>query len=284
MMATAAGALGAVALPAGIAYAGAVDRRQHLVRGTRPRQCRRRHRCHVDYTDNDHPHPRTSTDWALGKCYGLAIQSDKLWVSFNPMQISPAGLSRIGYFDLSQAKPSFVVPNEITDGWYSAPDLAADPGNSGILIAYQPGMDPADVASYNVAGSTVTTLAAEQELRNNGTELCANAGDLAVVPGGSKFIIACGWPYAHYYYSTTSLQMLGHYNSDAYPDAVVIAPNTGLVALGVDEPHAPSIYIYRPGGARPLNTYASSYSDTKSVTLATRGLSPCRPTAPRSTR
>lgn len=204
--------------------------------------------------------------------YGLAIQSGKLWVSFNPMQISPAGLSRIGYFDLSQAKPSFVVPNEITDAWYSAPDLAADPGNSGILIAYQPGMDPVDVASYDVAGSTVTTLAAEQELRNNGTELCANAGDLAVVPGGAKFIIACGWPYAHYYYGTAGLQMLGHYNSDAYPDAVVIAPDTGLVALGVDEPYAPSIYIYRPGGARPLNTYAFSYSDTKSVTLATRGL------------
>lgn len=204
--------------------------------------------------------------------YGLAIQSGKLWVSFNPLQISPSGLSKIGYFDLSQAKPSFVVPNEITDVWYSAPDLAADPGNSGILIAFQPGMDPVDVASYEVAGSTVTTLAAEQELRNNGTELCANASDLAVVPGGATFIIACGWPYAHYYYSTANLQTLGHYNSDAYPNAVVIAPDTGLVALGVDEPYAPSIYIYRPGGARPLNAYGFSYSDTNSVTLADRGL------------
>src|SRR5258708_5345425 len=70
--------------------------------------------------------------------FDLAIQSGKLWVSFNPMQDSPAGESKIGYFDLSSANPSFVVPAAITDAWYSAPNLAADPGGSCVLVASLP--------------------------------------------------------------------------------------------------------------------------------------------------
>lgn len=198
----------------------------------------------------------------------LAIQSGKLWVSYNPNQIP--GLAKIGYFSLSVANPSFVVPPEILDVWYAAPMLAADPSDTGILIASDSGLDPTEAASYNVSGSTVITLAPEQRLLDNGTENCANAADLAVVPGGGKVIMACGWPYAHYYYSTANLSLLGDYATSTYPNAIAMAPSAGLVALG--DGSSPSIYVYKIGGTTPRSVYDFGSDPTNTVTLAGRGL------------
>jgi len=215
----------------------------------------------------------TQKFWRLGAGevpFDLAIQSGKLWVSFNPYQIGVSGLSQIGYFSLSAASPSFVVPSEITDVWYAAPELAADPNNTGILIASDSQQDPAYVASYQVSGSKVITLAHEQRLLDNGNENCANEEDLAVVPGGSQLIMACGWPYAHYYYSTANLRLLGNYATNTYPNAIAMAPSAGIVALG--DGSSPNIYVYKLGGANPLSVYNFGNDPTNTVTLADRGL------------
>jgi hypothetical protein len=215
----------------------------------------------------------TQTFWRLGAGevpFDLAIQSGKLWVSFNPYQMGVSGLSQIGYFSLSAANPSFVVPSEITDVWYASPELAGDPNNTGILIASESQQDPAYVASYQVSGSKVITLAPEQRLVHNGYESCANEEDLAVVPGGSKVIMACGWPYAHYYYSTTNWSLLGDYATNTYPNAIAMAPSAGLIALG--DGSSPSIYVYKLGGTNPLSVYNFGNDPTNPVTLADRGL------------
>jgi hypothetical protein len=202
--------------------------------------------------------------------YDLALQSGELWVSYVPSGTGPPGQSGIGYFDLSQASPSFVVPAGMS-GWYAPPNLSADPSDSGILVAAESQQSPAEVATYNVTGGSVTTLAPMQELLNaNGAENCENESDLAVVPGGSQFIVACGWPYAHYYYSTADLSLQGQYASSTYPDAVAIDPGSGLVALGTSDVYAPQIYLYTPGGSTPLNEYSfPSNTDTR---LVGRGL------------
>jgi hypothetical protein len=215
----------------------------------------------------------TQKFWRLGAGqvpFDLAIQSGKLWVSFNPYQVGVSGLSQIGYFSLSAANQSFVVPSEITDLWYAAPELAADPNNTGVLTASESQQDPADVASYNVSGSKVITLAPEQRLLDNGYENCANEEDLAVVPGGGKVIMACGWPYAHYYYSTANLSPLGDYATNTYPNAIAMTPSAGLIALG--DGSSPSIYVYKLGGTSPLSVYNFGNDPTNTVTLADRGL------------
>jgi hypothetical protein len=204
--------------------------------------------------------------------FDLAIQSSKLWVSFNPSQAEPPGYAQIGYFNLSVANPSFVVPSAIHDVWYDGPpELAADPSNTGILIAAQEQQDPAVAASYNVSGSTVITLAAEQQLRRNGSSNCANEEDLSVVPGGGEVIMACGAPYAHYYYSTADLSLLGDYaTGTSYPNSIAMAPSAGIVALG--DSLTASIYVYKIGGTKPLSVYNFGLDPTDTVTLANRGL------------
>ena len=201
--------------------------------------------------------------------YSLAIQSGKLWVSYNPQQDSSPGQSGIGYFDLSQAAPSFTTPAGDNGApamgtWFSAPDLAADPSDSGILVASQMQQSLAAVATYDVAGSTVTTLAPQQSLQDDGNDNCDNLSSLAVAPGGDEFVVACGHPYSQYYYSPTDLSdPLGDYPTTTYPNAVAIASGTGLVAASTFEPYPdPAVYVYEPGGSTPVNAYDFGYSPT----------------------
>ena len=176
--------------------------------------------------------------------YDLALQSGDLWVSY--MTQAGGGEYAIGYFDLSQASPSFqMVPG--TSGWYLPLQLSADPSDSGILVATEPGEAPVTVATYSVAGGTLTTLAPPQQFANS----YEGPSDLAVVPGGGQFIVAGGA-----YYSTTNLSMLGQYTTGPYANAVAIAPGSGLLALGTSYPYAPQVYLYRPGGSTPLNEYS----------------------------
>jgi hypothetical protein len=208
--------------------------------------------------------------------FDLAIQSGKLWVSYNPVQSGIVGESTIGYFDLSQADPSFVTPTDssgapIMGNWYSAPVLAADPSDRGKLVAAEPDQSPAEVASFDVATGTVTVLAAQQRLMKDGNENCENAGDMAIVPGGSQVIMACGWPYAHYYYNTADLSLLGDYATTAYPNAVAVASGTGVVALGVGTSPSPGLYLYNVGGGPVLNEYNVGGS-SGTATLVDRGL------------
>lgn len=207
--------------------------------------------------------------------YSVSLQSGKLWVSYNPSTSSPPGLSTIGYFDLSQADPVFddqLLVN-FGYGWWDAPQLTSDPADSGVLMAYSEEDYPATVAAYIVDGQ-LGALANPSSLEVNGQDGCDSANQLAVVPGGSEFITACGYPYSQYVFSTTGLSQVGSYPAGAFPQAVAIASGTALVAAGTDTSTtgAPSIYIYEPGGATPVNAYGFGADANGAQILATAGL------------
>ena len=113
----------------------------------------------------------------------VAVQSGKVWVSYNTGTV---GSAAIGDIDLSATTPAFETQAAM-GGWYTAPELAADPEDTGVLVAGDPGLSPASVASYNVTVAPATVRAQSTTLNN-----CDNQQDLAVVPGGAEFVLACG--------------------------------------------------------------------------------------------
>jgi len=191
--------------------------------------------------------------------YSVAVQSGKLWVSYN---------NTIGDFDLSTANPVLETQAAMS-GWYTAPIIAADPAGTGnVLVAIGPGLSPAPVASYGTATDPASLNAKAFELATSANANCANADDLAVVPGGAQFIPACGFPYEHARYSTADLSFQGSYLSTNYPNSIAIASGTGLVAAGASNTYATDdVFVYQPGSDTALNAYS-----TGSATLAPRGL------------
>jgi hypothetical protein len=190
----------------------------------------------------------------------VAVQSGKIWVSYDTGTV---GQAAVGDIDLTAASPSFAA-QAATGGWYSAPELAADPQDSGVLVAAEPGLSPSSVASYDTTVDPVAVRAQSSFFTN-----CENQRDLAVVPGGSEFILACGWPYAHYRYSTTTLSQLGSYGTTSYPNAVALDANGDVAAGSSTTQNAPDVYVYQPAGGALANTLSLAGSNAD---LAARGL------------
>jgi YVTN family beta-propeller protein len=190
----------------------------------------------------------------------VAVQSGKVWVSYNT---GTPGSATVGDINLSAKPPAFQTQAAL-GGWYAAPQLAADPHDTGVLIAAEPSLSPSSVASYNVSVNPATVRAQSTFFQN-----CENESDLAVVPGGAEFILACGGEYTHYRYSTADLSQQGSYASTNYPDAVAIDAHGDVAAGTANNPSAPDIYVYRQGGDIALNTYNLASSGAN---LMPRGL------------
>jgi hypothetical protein len=110
------------------------------------------------------------------------MQSGKIWVSYNTGTLFAAA---IGYFDPSAASPALQTP-AVMGGWFSAPHLAADPKDTGVLVAIGSGTSGSGLASYDTAANPVNTLAGSP----GGPTVCGNEQDLAVAPGGSEFAMS----------------------------------------------------------------------------------------------
>ena len=193
----------------------------------------------------------------------VAVQSGKVWVSYDT---GSAGSAAVGDIDLSAAAPAFQT-QAATGGWYSAPEIAADPHDTGVLIAVEAGQDPSAVASYSVSADPVTVTA-----QSSFFQACSGPSDLAVVPGGSQFIMACASPQnAHYLYSTADLSQQGSYASTAWPTAVALDASGDVAAGSQGYTSAPDLFLYHAGGGTPLQTYNLSGSNTLTGLLA-RGL------------
>jgi len=190
----------------------------------------------------------------------VAVQSGKVWVSY--ATATPAAAA-IGDIDLSAKLPAFQAQPGL-GSFYNPPELAADPQDSGFLVAAVPNLTPAPLASFNTSVDPPTVRAALS------TANCEQEEDLAVVPGGTELITACGAPYANYRFSTTDLSEQGSFASTTYPSAVAIAAN-GTVAVGTKygDPSKPDMYFYAPNGDTPLNTLNFGSS---SAGVASRGL------------
>jgi hypothetical protein len=200
--------------------------------------------------------------------FNVAVQSGKIWVSYNTGTVFAAA---IGYFDPSAASPSLQTPAAMA-GWSSAPQLAADPQDTGVLVAAGAGTGATGLASYDTATSPVTTLAGSP----GGSSVCGNEQDLAVAPGGSEFAVAChDSGSVDHVYSTASLSpllALGSPTSPAFPVAIGY-DTAGDIAAGVTTfVPSPDLYIYPAGDTTALNTYTLYTLSTLGGILQPRGL------------
>ncbi|HTR90349.1 MAG TPA: hypothetical protein VMI73_01255 [Trebonia sp.] len=191
----------------------------------------------------------------IGTPEGVAVQSGKLWVSYEGNAASQA----IGDFDLSATNPAFEAQPAM-GSWTSPPLISADPSDTGnVLVAVATGADPTAVASFDTAQDPVTIRAKTAKLLTGAGADCAVVQDLAVLPGGARFIPVCGdtappvpTPTAEWAYSTADLSVQASYGPVPYPDSVAIASGTGLVAAGGEgSPQGP--YIFTSGTPTAVN-------------------------------
>ncbi|TVZ00049.1 hypothetical protein EAS64_38925 [Trebonia kvetii] len=185
----------------------------------------------------------------------VAVQSGTLWVSYEGNAASQA----IGDFDLSAADPAFETQPSM-GSWTGAPLIAADPSDTGnVLVVVANDADPTSVVSFDTSQDPPTVRVKTAKLLTGAGADCAVVQDLAVLPGGARFIPVCGdtappvpTPTAEWAYSTADLSVQGTYGPVPYPDSVAIASGTGLVAAGGEgRPQGP--YIFTPGTATAVN-------------------------------
>jgi hypothetical protein len=191
--------------------------------------------------------------------YDLAVQGDKVWVSYDAS--TTAGNGEIGDINLAATTPAAAfepgtapVPQGLA--WWSAPEIATDPDDNGVLVAIQEGQSLTDAATYNTTTDPATTLASETFLGGSYSApatSCYGGEDITVVPGGSQFIAACQGLAEDYVYSVGDLtNPVSHYTTGTGPDSIAIAAQ-GTVAAGVSgnfqDTSGPSAsYVYQPGG------------------------------------
>jgi Bacterial Ig-like domain (group 3) len=198
----------------------------------------------------------------------VAAQSGKVWVSYNTGTLFAAA---IGYFDPSVASPTLQTP-AVMGGWFSAPELAADPTDTGVLVAIGPGTSTEGLASFDTAANPVTLRAGSPQ----GPTVCGDEQDLAVAPGGSEFAVAChDGGTTDDVYSTASLSRLRSLGSPTDPAfSVAIGYDAaGDIADGTTTfvPN-PDVFIYPPGATAAVNAIKLYALSTRGGILAPRGL------------
>ena len=179
----------------------------------------------------------------------VVVQDGSLWVSYTGKD----GLGAIGQVDLSAGSTAFTAQPGM-GSWSVAPELAADPDDSGTLVADEPGSAPGLLASFDVSTSPVTVYNPPTWVGN-----CSNAGTLAVVPGGGEFLVACGSLNA---YRTTDFRLVTSYLTapQAGASSVAIAADgtvagSNVAAVSAGEPPSPDVYIYQSRGRTAAATY-----------------------------
>jgi len=211
----------------------------------------------------------TPTTISLGTPYmpfSVAVQSGgKLWISYDTGTV---GQASIGEIDPSAMTPTF-TPQAAPGTWQTAPYLASDPSDKGVLVAVEPGMSPASAASYDTTAVPANVLAPQTTaLGGPGSNGCQNAIDVAVVPGGADFITACGASAGDLLFSTSDLSELQEYASSAHAIAAAIASTAGTVAAGTTAAAGgPDIFVYTAG-----NTALNEFTTGVTAPLADRGL------------
>lgn len=184
----------------------------------------------------------------------VAVQSGKVWVSY-----SGGSAAAIGDIDLAKSPPAFETQAAM-GGWAAVPHLAADPSDSGLLVAADPATSPGPVASYKVSADPATVNTQAKSL----TGCTGKIADAAIAPSAKELVLACGGAASQLRYNPTTLAALGSYSSAATPDAVTIAAS-GMVAAGTQ---GAGLSIHTQG----TTSANSSYALGSGSALAARGL------------
>jgi hypothetical protein len=177
--------------------------------------------------------------------YDLALQSGELWVSYDG-----GSSSEFGDFDLSASPPAF------TDGpfatpWNSAPDLGADPGDSGVVVGSQNNSSLAQTVVYDTSTEPATVTSSTPYLGGPDTPAsCQYAFQPAVLPGGTELVDACDAPAELEIYKVTDLQTpVGGYGTGGLAPVAVTDTASGTLAVGGSSGGTSgqgAVYVYRP--------------------------------------
>lgn len=128
--------------------------------------------------------------------YDVAVQGGEVWVSYNS-SATFAGSGAIGAINLAAATPAAAFEPTATppawSGWWSAPEITADPGDNGVLAAIQEGQSLTVSATFNTTTDPATVLST-QWLGGDYTSAtsCYGGGDIGVVPGGGQLLNVIG--------------------------------------------------------------------------------------------
>jgi hypothetical protein len=202
--------------------------------------------------------------------YSLAVQGGKVWVSYQTAGVAPNGaIGDItpGTTASFEADPA-VVPAP-GSSWSEAPDLAADPQDTGVVVAATAALDPTSVATFSVSGGP-SVLAGSAFF-----QACENEDAIAVLPGGGQFALACPASSGGGLYNTADLSAAssGTYPAATGTSAYAVSPD-GAAATGTaaEPPIAQDSVIdmdaYAPGGVL-RNQYSL---DAYLTSLAANGL------------
>lgn len=196
----------------------------------------------------------------LVKPSDLALAGGLLWTtSGNCAQWSV----QLVAIDPSTGEETEYTPDGSTNLSYCAA-FATDAISSDRLVAWDAGLEPANLTTLDVSSGTPTLMLSQRE------EILENLGD-AVVTSGDKVVTASGYPYEFDQWKLSNLRQDGVvYPGSAYP--VAVASAGGNVATGVASVagEAASVRVFRLG--RPGAIIATLPSSGQNDGLYRRGL------------
>jgi hypothetical protein len=163
-----------------------------------------------------------------GQAAELAVQSGRLWVSYEG-----SSYSGIGAIDLTDGTADWnAVP---TDYIGVPPAIAVDPSDTSILVVSGAGFDGSTMATFNVSNPSAVSLIASSK-----TLSC----DASVLPGGTTFFCD-GF---HYSIATLAQQNAPYISSGT----TAVAPDGGIaVANGTG-----SLEVVAPGASTETDVYS----------------------------
>ncbi len=167
----------------------------------------------------------------------LEVVDGRLWFGYG---------SRIGSLDVSGAEPVVKLDqNAGADFSGATPLLGADPAVPGVLVAGAGGR----LAVYDVSAEGAA-------LRVQGS-MDTGVKQLDLTPDGAQVLTSwdgSGNGYGFPAYSSTDLEEVASYPTEAYPNAIAVAPD-GTIAGGSFSWYAPDVHIHRAGDPKPTRQY-----------------------------
>ncbi|MFJ9721475.1 hypothetical protein ACIRP3_01885 [Streptomyces sp. NPDC101209] len=185
---------------------------------------------------------RTTARYATGAGTAplrMAWVDGTLWFSYGDQWESNLGSLTLG------AQPRVRLAQLPEGTWPGPPMLVSAPSAPGLVIAADQHSTAGTVTVYDVTSGTPVV----RTTQNNPGGI-SDVGDLALSPDGRTLFAVSGAPYHHLAFRLADLSVEHVYPTDAYPDAVAVAPD-GTVAAGIDNSYGPDVYLFSAGADAP---------------------------------
>lgn len=154
--------------------------------------------------------------------YGVVAQSGKVWVSYNG-----GSNTEIGSIDPTSPPATAFQPLTGSAVFYSAPEIAADPADNGIIVGAQQDISDAAGGIFNTSTTPATVVATGSI---GGFSQCGFIGQIAVKAGGKAYV-TCG---AQVFSTASSNGALNIKSEGSYPvgGSILATDAAGAVATG----------------------------------------------------